>query len=559
MPRKPCTERALSDAVTIALILILVVAAAAIVFIVVFGYANLAPKSAYVTMRGVAANTSVGAATITLFHFEGDAVNLNGSVKGTGVAPVRFSLRTPQSMTEPVGISPLITDNTWGSGDTISIYEDGSGYWMIDNVSARIAKSSTLGPLISMPAGNYTISVVDAKANVLIAQVPVQIAGIGIAGPQYSPGLIATYYSDQGWTTPAATNIAQRVYFADAASGRSSDISNWPVGLIGKADHFSVRFDGFLKVDTEADYTFTLSSDDGSWMDLNGTSNFISNGGDHAYASVSATRHLQPGYHPVSVRMYENGGAAVVYLQYKTPAMASPALVTQLYHTASTPPTADFIGAPSAGPVPLAVQFTDTSSDATSWSWDFGDSSGVSHAKNPSHTYATLGKYTVTLTATNSFGSNTAVKANYITAGSFSPGFSASYYRGQSWTELTGSRIESPIQFSDQSSAWPTDMVGRQDNFSVSWDGYLQVPAAGTYTFYLNSDDGSWLWVDDTLLIDNGGDHAAREYTGVASLTSAYHHVVVRMYENGGVAIAGLRYTNSSVTTPQYVTNIWHT
>jgi PKD repeat protein len=424
-----------------------------------------------------------------------------------------------------------------------------------DNLTSRIAGAGTLGPLVAMPGGNYTVNVVDLQAGVLVAAVPVTIAGS--AGTQYSPGLIATYYSDMGWTTPVTTNIAKRVYFADLNSGRTSDISNWPVGFIGKADYFSVKFDGYFKADTEADYTFTLSSDDGSWMDLDGTSNFINNGGLHAYTSVSATKHLKPGYYPLTIRMYENGGAAVVYLTDTTPSTPSQ-VVTQLYHIPSTRPMADFTGVPSAGSVPLTVQFTDTSIDASSWSWNFGDGTSGITAKNPPHTYSASGKYTVTLVATNKFGSSTARKEDYITVGSFKSGFNASYYRGQTWNEFAGTRVDLPIRFTDQGgSSWPKDPVGRQEDFSVSWDGYLSVPAADSYTFYLNSDDGSYLWVDDTLLIDNGGDHAAREYTGTTSLSSGYHHIVVRMYENGGVAIAQLRYTNASITN-QYVTNVWY-
>jgi hypothetical protein len=47
--------------------------------------------------------------------------------------------------------------------------------------------------------------------------------------------------------------------------------------------------------------------------------------------------------------------------------------------------------------------FTNTSSNATSYSWDFGDGN-TSNAANPLHIYAADGSYTVTLTATNSCG-----------------------------------------------------------------------------------------------------------------------------------------------------------
>ena len=552
MPRKPGTDRALSDTVSIALIIILIVIAAMIVFIVVFGYAHLMPKSAYIAMRGVATNTSVGAATLTLFHFEGDTVNLNGSVNGSGIAPVRFNLRTPHDTTVPVGISPLITDNTWNSGDTVTIYEDGAGYWVIDNVTSRIGKAGTLGPLVNMEGGNYTVSVVDTRANVLIGQIPVTISGIGITGPQYSPGLIATYYTDtnnQHWTTTAATNIAPRIHYADTASGSPSDVSSWPVGYIGEDDHFSVKFDGFIKIDTADDYTFYLTSDDGSFMDLDGSS-FISNGNDHSPLTVTATKHLTPGYHPITVRMYENAGGAVVYLEYSSPNITRQ-IVTPLYHIPSTKPVASFIAVPRAGPAPLVVQFTDTSLDATSWSWNFGDGSPQSVAKNPSHTYTTAGTYSVTLTATNKFGSTTAQKTGYITVGSFSPGLLASYYYGMTWSNLAITRVDSGIDFTDQGSPWPSLPDGRQDSFSVMWDGYINVPAASVYSFSLTSDDGSWLWVDETELIDNGGDHGSTTVTKTTSLNAGYHHIVVKMYENGGVAVAKL--TSSPTATFYYM------
>jgi len=67
--------------------------------------------------------------------------------------------------------------------------------------------------------------------------------------------------------------------------------------------------------------------------------------------------------------------------------------------------------------VPLIVTFTDASANApTSWAWDFGDSSSTNATmQNPVHTNASTGTYTVTLTARNSAGSNTATQTGYVT------------------------------------------------------------------------------------------------------------------------------------------------
>lgn len=62
-------------------------------------------------------------------------------------------------------------------------------------------------------------------------------------------------------------------------------------------------------------------------------------------------------------------------------------------------PTADF----SASDNGLEVSFTNSSTDAVSYLWDFGDGN-TSPDENPTHTYAIAGDYSVCLTATSSDG-----------------------------------------------------------------------------------------------------------------------------------------------------------
>ena len=80
---------------------------------------------------------------------------------------------------------------------------------------------------------------------------------------------------------------------------------------------------------------------------------------------------------------------------------------------------------PNAAPSPLftgsprtncngEVTFSDQSiNGATSWLWDFGDGN-TSTDQNPTHMYANEGMYTVTLTASNGFGSNVVTQNNYV-------------------------------------------------------------------------------------------------------------------------------------------------
>lgn len=67
--------------------------------------------------------------------------------------------------------------------------------------------------------------------------------------------------------------------------------------------------------------------------------------------------------------------------------------------------------------------FTNTSTDATSYDWDFGDpgsgANNTSTAMNPSHAYSNTGSYTVSLTATNNCGSDNTSQS--ITISTLSP------------------------------------------------------------------------------------------------------------------------------------------
>ena len=70
---------------------------------------------------------------------------------------------------------------------------------------------------------------------------------------------------------------------------------------------------------------------------------------------------------------------------------------------------ADFDATPPQGSIPLTVQFTDKSTNASEWNWDFGDGTN-STEKNPKHIYSTVGTFNVTLRATINNGAVGIVK-----------------------------------------------------------------------------------------------------------------------------------------------------
>ncbi len=74
----------------------------------------------------------------------------------------------------------------------------------------------------------------------------------------------------------------------------------------------------------------------------------------------------------------------------------------------------------------------------------------------------------------------------------------------------------------------------RADKFAFEFNGYVQIPADGIYTFFTRSDDGSRLFLDDEEVVDNDGDHGAEEKEGKAALRKGFHKIRVTYFDSGG-------------------------
>lgn len=72
------------------------------------------------------------------------------------------------------------------------------------------------------------------------------------------------------------------------------------------------------------------------------------------------------------------------------------------------------------------------------------------------------------------------------------------------------------------------------ENFGVQYGGYIKIPKDGSYSFYLNSDDGSSLYIDDDLLVSNDGQHAPQELSAETFLKAGYHEIKVTFFQASG-------------------------
>lgn len=119
-------------------------------------------------------------------------------------------------------------------------------------------------------------------------------------------------------------------------------------------------------------------------------------------------------------------------------------------------------------------------------------------------------------------------------------------------TDYEGYHNENPAFFATASlKAAPNDYNGTDttiseptllNNTSIEYKGYFLATYTGTHTFYLNSDDGSYLWVGLTALsgyttsnalINNGGLHGIGEVSATISLVAGTYYPVRIQFGNG--------------------------
>lgn len=77
-------------------------------------------------------------------------------------------------------------------------------------------------------------------------------------------------------------------------------------------------------------------------------------------------------------------------------------------------------------------------------------------------------------------------------------------------------------------------VLTQENAFALRFSGFLQVPQAGQYTFFLTSDDGSRLHLDGKLVIDNDGLHGMAEKSAAVDLAAGGHPIVVTYFDAGG-------------------------
>jgi hypothetical protein len=96
----------------------------------------------------------------------------------------------------------------------------------------------------------------------------------------------------------------------------------------------------------------------------------------------------------------------------------------------------------------------------------------------------------------------------------------------------------------------------QEENYSWEWIGYFKPSTTEEYTFYTDSDDGSYLWIGESannptllnVLVNNGGAHDPQEMQGSINLiANTYYPFRIQFGEMGGGDIITVSFSSNTI------------
>ena len=184
-------------------------------------------------------------------------------------------------------------------------------------------------------------------------------------------GLLGLYHDDLNFTDLKMTRVDSVIDFDNAA------LTPIPAGTnLAPDGQYSIRWTGFVRIDSTGNWTFFTNSNDGVRLWVN-DQKIIDNWTSHVAAEDRASRTLQKGWYPIKLEYFQNGGSAVIQLRYNGPNFKKaiiPSARLSAYDPRAGYPIVDagpdlFVELPTDS-VTLHASAIDTNGVIVSYSWE---------------------------------------------------------------------------------------------------------------------------------------------------------------------------------------------
>jgi len=125
-------------------------------------------------------------------------------------------------------------------------------------------------------------------------------------------------------------------------------------------------------------------------------------------------------------------------------------------------------------------------------------------------------------------------------------GLNYAYFEGQ-WENLPAFEELKPTRKGKVYDFNLSRLETRPEKFAVKYTGFIYIDKAGMYDFYVNSNDGSRLFIGDREVVDNGGSHGPQERQGKIKLAAGSHPITVLYFDSGGNQLLEVYYQGPGI------------
>lgn len=330
-------------------------------------------------------------------------------------------------------------------------------------------------------------------------------------------------------------------------------------------ENYGMVWQGWVYIPVTATYRFYIDSDDGSafyldtWYSPSATKT-INNDGIHGVVSKYKDVAMTKGMHKIGVTFFQGTGGQGLTLSWRCSAagFSSKTAIPDSYLQDNNTPS----GVVPAMPSNLLATVQAYNKVNLTWADNSSNETGFEVYRrgpgDPDFVIIGLVGANATSFIDSSVAGNTtyayALQAINSNGGSgFNPndlsGVSYNFYQG-SWNNLPDFNSLTPVS-SGVINNFSLSPALSSDNFAFKYSATLNVPTAGTYTFYTTSDDGSKLYIDNFnssgQVVNNDYLQAPTERSGTKTLTAGTHKIYVTFFEKTGGEFLEVRWQGPGI------------
>lgn len=364
-------------------------------------------------------------------------------------------------------------------------------------------------------------------------------------------GLEGTYYDNDNFTNLVKTQIDPEIDMFWGVNG--------PPGY-ANPNQLSIRWTGQVLPLFSETYTFSTYSDDGVRLWVDGVQlidDWFKNGTVTNSGAISLTAGQKV---DITLEYLQGSGSSFVELSWESTGQEKEIIPSHLLFPPNTPnksqtitlnPLADklttdtpfYITASASSGLPLTLTLIEGGGTVANLTG--GDTLTLTGNVGPVTIRA---EQTGGTSGPDTYQAAPPVEESFFV---FAPGTGqgtglfANYYHDKNLSVPAFSRVDPEINFAWESGSPDTSM--QSNTFSVQWNGEIEIPIAGNYTFVTSTDDGVRLWIDSNLLIDQWQDQPNTTFSTNIFLNSGKVPIKMEYFENQAYASASLQWTTTGI------------